>query len=582
MKRKVKILVIDDDPHLRKTLVDILRIKGYETAAAGTGAEAIKVVEHDTVSVALIDLMLPDQGGLDVMARIKALSPLTEAIILTGHASMDTAIEATGQGAFSYVLKPYQMDDLLRMIGHAVERTQAQQEILRLASYPRLDPNPIIEVSLSGDVTYINPVADTTFPGLMDMGLSHPILAGTKKLFETFQPGGPLEKETIREIRFDNAVYEQHISYVPEGDVIRIHVLEITERKQAEEALAKSESEQAAIATLGSQALAGLELPWLFEQTVSLIANTLNVDHCMILENPAEKHSLVFRAGIGFGAALADKMLLEAETSACLEKVMMSKTPIYFGDTNKASHLAVPALLKQQGAVNGLCLAIASGKHCYGVLCVCSTSAREFGIDDAMFLQAVNNILATAIQRKRSEADVLLMATTDSLTEIANRREFNRILEREIERAKRFGGRMSLIMFDIDHFKRVNDLFGHDVGDEILQTIATIVKENIRAVDVFARWGGEEFMILVLQSDMPGARALAEKLRLKIAGHQFKKIKELTVSFGVGAFDPNDDVLSLVKRADDALYRAKNNGRNRVETLVAAADSGATDPRVGG
>ena len=109
-------------------------------------------------------------------------------------------------------------------------------------------------------------------------------------------------------------------------------------------------------------------MPWLFEQTVSLIANTLNVDHCMILENPVEKHSLVFRAGIGFGAALADKMLLEAETSACLEKVMMSKTPIYFGDTNKASHLAVPALLKQQGAVNGLCLAIASSKRCYGVL----------------------------------------------------------------------------------------------------------------------------------------------------------------------------------------------------------------------
>ena len=103
MNAKEKILVVDDDPNLRKTLADILRVKGYETAVAGTGAEAIAAMESGDISLALIDLMLPDMPGLEVMARLKAMSPTTEVIILTGNASMDTAIEATSQGAFSYL-----------------------------------------------------------------------------------------------------------------------------------------------------------------------------------------------------------------------------------------------------------------------------------------------------------------------------------------------------------------------------------------------------------------------------------------------------------------------------------------------
>ena len=98
MKAKKKILVVDDDANLRKTLADILKVKGYETAVAANGAEAIAAAEREMFSLMLIDLMLPDMSGLEVMARIKAISPLTEAIILTGHASMDTAIEATGRG----------------------------------------------------------------------------------------------------------------------------------------------------------------------------------------------------------------------------------------------------------------------------------------------------------------------------------------------------------------------------------------------------------------------------------------------------------------------------------------------------
>jgi DNA-binding NtrC family response regulator len=106
MKHTPRILVVDDDPNLRKTLADVLRVKGFEVELAESGAEAVAAAEHALVNVVLIDLRLPDMSGIEVMERINLAQPLTEAIILTGHAALDSAIDATNKGAFSYLLKP--------------------------------------------------------------------------------------------------------------------------------------------------------------------------------------------------------------------------------------------------------------------------------------------------------------------------------------------------------------------------------------------------------------------------------------------------------------------------------------------
>ncbi|MFA5170216.1 MAG: HD domain-containing phosphohydrolase [Sulfuriferula sp.] len=232
MNKKPKLLVIDDDPNLRKTLADILRVKGYEVMVAADGAGGIAQAQHDFVSVALIDLKLPDMSGLEVMSQIKADSPLTEAIILTGHAAMESAIAATNQGAFSYLLKPYKIDDLLQHIRHAVERQQGQQEILRLASFPRIDPNPIIELDATGTLSYLNPAAEKLFPDLVALGMAHPI---TARLVTDISVIGRIgQSEMLDEVVFNGAVYEQHITTVPESDVFRAYMLDITQRKTSE------------------------------------------------------------------------------------------------------------------------------------------------------------------------------------------------------------------------------------------------------------------------------------------------------------------------------------------------------------
>ncbi|MFA5083091.1 MAG: response regulator [Hydrogenophilaceae bacterium] len=232
MTGKPRILVVDDDANLRRTLSDILRIKGYEVAATGNGAEAIAEAGHAPASVALIDLMLPDMSGIEVMARIKLASPLTEVIILTGHAALETAVEATNKGAFSYLLKPYDIDDLLQHIRHAVDHHLGQQEIIRLASFPRLNPDPIVEIDSTGAVSYLNPAAEWLFPDLAAQGMRHPLLDGLQAMFTAFWSGDL--QEAIREAVFAAATYELRIYFVPESYLVRVTALDITTRKQAE------------------------------------------------------------------------------------------------------------------------------------------------------------------------------------------------------------------------------------------------------------------------------------------------------------------------------------------------------------
>lgn len=180
---------------------------------------------------------------------------------------------------------------------------------------------------------------------------------------------------------------------------------------------------------------------------------------------------------------------------------------------------------------------------------------------------AILGVVRDITERKQKEKEIHLLAATDSLTGIVNRREFTSVLESELARAQRYGTPLALAMYDLDHFKQVNDTYGHHVGDLVLQTVTNLVKRNIRGIDVEARWGGEEFMILMPQSDILAAKNAAEKLRIVIASHRFENVGYVTASFGVTEFTSQDDLDSLLKRVDGALYKAKGRGRNCVETI---------------
>lgn len=156
-------------------------------------------------------------------------------------------------------------------------------------------------------------------------------------------------------------------------------------------------------------------------------------------------------------------------------------------------------------------------------------------------------------------------ASHDQLTGLYNRQKFTEILTKEIKRDKRYTNSLSLILFDIDNFKKFNDDFGHPIGDEVLTTISDVVLTSVREHDTVVRWGGEEFLILVPQTDIQGAINVAEKIRLAIETISSEEIpRQITASFGIAKLSKDDTKESILKKADEALYKAKDAGKNRV------------------
>ena len=179
-----------------------------------------------------------------------------------------------------------------------------------------------------------------------------------------------------------------------------------------------------------------------------------------------------------------------------------------------------------------------------------------------------SGIVRDITKRKRLESELKTLATTDTLTQVFNRIKYDQIVKQEIERAKRYNHPLSLIMFDIDHFKKVNDTYGHSVGDYVLQTLTQIVKLDLRETDSLVRWGGEEFVIIAPDTDIERAEILAERVRKSAEEYKFEHAGTITVSFGVTQFTINDTEDTFIKRTDDAMYSAKRMGRNRVEVIV--------------
>jgi diguanylate cyclase (GGDEF)-like protein len=175
---------------------------------------------------------------------------------------------------------------------------------------------------------------------------------------------------------------------------------------------------------------------------------------------------------------------------------------------------------------------------------------------------------AIALENARLHGIVQRQAITDELTELANRRYFMETLETELRRAERFNEALALVFADLDDFKRVNDRFGHNVGDDVLRAFADVVRRRVRTIDLAARLGGEEFAVLLLETDLAGAEQLAESLRAAVAELEVRspggESVRVTASFGVAAYPETHSADELMNSADRALYRAKREGKNRV------------------
>jgi diguanylate cyclase (GGDEF)-like protein len=185
---------------------------------------------------------------------------------------------------------------------------------------------------------------------------------------------------------------------------------------------------------------------------------------------------------------------------------------------------------------------------------------------------------AVTSELERSNREITKLSITDRLTQLVNRIRLEQVLDENLRLAVRYGTPLSVILLDIDHFKQVNDTFGHMVGDDVLVQVAEVLIANTRGVDIVGRWGGEEFMVVAPATCLEDAAIVADKLREAIDKTQFPTVRHITSSFGVASYMPGDDLIRMIGRADAALYSAKRAGRNRVELDRGESGSDVTKP----
>lgn len=184
-------------------------------------------------------------------------------------------------------------------------------------------------------------------------------------------------------------------------------------------------------------------------------------------------------------------------------------------------------------------------------------------------LLAMNKDLEERVVERTQELNeaiekLRMLATTDTLTDIHNRYSIMKMLDLEISRSKRYSEALSIFMYDVDSFKRVNDTYGHQAGDEILHALTKVVQNSLRDIDVVGRFGGEEFLVIMPSTPLLNARDVANRVCKEVANHKFQSIEQLTISIGLAELNSNETMDMFFSRVDKLLYKSKNSGRNRV------------------
>ncbi|MEM9492579.1 MAG: sensor domain-containing diguanylate cyclase, partial [Myxococcota bacterium] len=224
--------------------------------------------------------------------------------------------------------------------------------------------------------------------------------------------------------------------------------------------------------------------------------------------------------------------------------------------------------VKLRGAESLLVLPLLSGDTAVGTFMLAAAQRQRFGKDVREMLGVIASQVAVAIQNGLMYEKMETMATTDGLTGLTNHRTFQERFAELLDRSERHSREAAILLCDVDHFKKVNDNYGHPVGDEVLRQVARVLRGAVRKVDIPARYGGEEFAVVLEECNLAGANQLAERIRADVAGLVIDSDKgtfQITMSIGIATFPIDGRTRAdLIEHADHALYHAKETGRNRV------------------
>lgn len=435
------------------------------------------------------------------------------------------------------------------------QRIRAESELRKLTRAVEQSPNSIVITDLRGTIEYANPrfYSVTGFNKEDVIGENPRILKSNltpketyRDLWRTLSSGHEWSGEFVNRKKDGSLFWESAIiSPVTDSGGVLTHYLsikqDITERKRAEEALRLSEERHRLIANFASDVIWTMGLDGVLTYISPSIEALRGVtpDEAMMETHEAKLTPASYAMSQEYFEQLhADLQAGRPPKAFRSEMEYRCKD----GSTVWTEVMVQPVLGKDGKVVEllGVTRSIAEHKRLMHEL----KSAKEAA--------------------EHANAELFTMATTDTLTGVWNRRHFEHTAATAIAQAARYGHPLSMLLFDIDRFKAVNDRYGHQAGDQVLIELTRVVSKDLRAADILARWGGEEFVVISAHCNEGAAMQLAEKIRKEVEAHRFPVVGSLTISLGVAEFSAGDTLDTWFGKADRALYEAKGGGRNAV------------------
>lgn len=449
----------------------------------------------------------------------------------------------------------------------------SENALARLASFPELIPNPIIETDLEGNVIYLNPAASLKFPQLRKDGKQHPILSGLLSAVKNHNIN-----PFVREVKVGREIFEQSIHSLPESDLIRTFIVrDITEQKLAAAELQQRDRLLQAVAEAANYLLVEMNYETGIEKAIALLGEAAQVDRAYLFQNhphPATGEiavSLKFEwTRPGFQPSRWQWQNQSYLSSAIARwYTVLSSGGSIKGLTREFSP-DESEFLTQQAIQSLLLVPIRLNDEFWGYLGLADCSQeRQWSKQEESTLLTMAASISGARQRQQVEEKIRYQALHDLLTGLPNRLLFNELLAKALANASRQEKSLAVMFLDLDRFKVINDTLGHTLGDKLLELVAQRLKASLRGSDTIARWGGDEFIILLPQVNyLEEATQVAWRMLkaleevFAIQGHELY----MNASLGIALFDEHSpDAETLIQHADTALYSAKDKGRNNYQ-----------------
>jgi len=550
---RAAILLVDDVPTNLEVLAGCLA-QDYDLSFALSGAEALELIGRNPPDLVLLDVMMPEMSGHEVHQRLRD-NPATRdlpVIFVSADSSESSELEGLNRGAEDYLVKPVIGPVLQARVRNLLARRQLEKALRSseeaFSTLAAVAPVGILLLEADLGCRYSNAQwhaisslsKDKSLgPTWLDMIHSEDRPQVIAALTQTLTTGTRFQKEfRILSLTDLTWVYGQAARLEhqtdPESTTLVLTLTDITQRKQTEAALAAK------------------------ERHLEILIGSMDD---MVITLDTAGHISTFHSAAALPYFTDKKSLIGCDYHNVLPSALCAVLAE-----------VIPSLITQQVPVSReFALTTETPEQTHYFHAIFSPLQDGSGWPTG-FLCVARNIT----ERRAMEKELERLATTDTLTGVANRRRFIEQTEIELNRCQRFNTPATLLMLDIDHFKQVNDRFGHATGDDVLCHLAALSNERLRSSDLFGRLGGEEFAVLLPGTDLAGAITFAEQYRQTIYDHPAQTSNgevRFSVSIGLTVFLPEDSTSETIfARADKALYQAKEGGRNRVEIYPPAGN----------